>query len=37
MDTDGFQFANPIDELTYMYDTNKKKSSYLHKKYINLY
>ena len=24
MDTDGFQFANPIDELTYMYDTNKK-------------
>ncbi len=24
MDTDGFQFANPIDNLTYMYDTNNK-------------
>jgi RHS repeat-associated protein len=24
MDTDGFQFANPIDNLTYLYDTDNK-------------
>ncbi len=24
MDTDGYQFANPIDNLTYMYDTDNK-------------
>lgn len=24
MDTDGYQFANPIDNLTYLYDTDNK-------------